>query len=132
MSSQHKRRKVEYVLLNDVLGTFYLGHGDSQKGNPLPPLHGILFKISSNGSFIYTIPQIGEHIPRPLLHQSWTTGWNEKWLHGFTTRDRSVAAPKTLKTHLLLQNIHNNILNNDNFQQFSINIISIIKTLIRK
>ena len=69
---------------NDVLNTFYLrlydvghmvkDHSDSERGNPLPP-HGLLFPISNNGSFICTIPQTGEHIPRPLLHQSWSTGW---------------------------------------------------------
>ena len=51
----------------------------------MPP-HGLLVPISSKGSFICTIPQTGWHIPRPLLHQSWSTGcdengWNEKWVH---------------------------------------------------
>ena len=35
-------------------------------------------QINSKGSFIYIIPQTGLHISRPLLHQSWSTGWNEK------------------------------------------------------
>ena len=58
------------VLFNDALNTFYLRlygvrlmvkvHSDSEKGNPLPP-HRLLF-----------------YMPRPLLHQSWSTGWNEK------------------------------------------------------
>ena len=52
-------------------------HSDSERGNPLPP-HRLLFPINSKGSFICTIPQTGLHIPRPLLHQSWSTGWNEK------------------------------------------------------
>ena len=52
-------------------------HSDSERGNPLPP-HGLLFLINSKGSFIYTIPQTGYHIPWPSLHQSWSTGWNEK------------------------------------------------------
>ena len=52
-------------------------HSDGEKGNPLPP-HRLLFPISSKGSFICTIPQTGYHIPRPLLHQSWSTGCNEK------------------------------------------------------
>ena len=56
-------------------------HSDSERGNPLPP-HGLLFPISSNGSFICTIP-------RPLLYQSWSTGWNDKWLNGSTMKDRS-------------------------------------------
>ena len=50
-------------------------HSDSERRNPLPP-HGLLFTINSKGSFIET--QAGLHIPRPLLHQSWSTGWNEK------------------------------------------------------
>ena len=32
-------------------------HSDSERGNPLPP-HGLLFSISSKGSFICIIPQI--------------------------------------------------------------------------
>ena len=69
----------ENFLFNDVLNTFYLwlygvihmvkDHSDFEGGNPLPP-HGLLFPISSNGSFICIIPQTGYHIPRPLLHQS--------------------------------------------------------------
>ena len=51
-------------------------HSSSERGKPLPP-HGLLFPISSKGSFICTIPQTGYHIPRPVLHQSWSTGWNE-------------------------------------------------------
>ena len=39
---------------------------------------GILFPINSKGSFICTIPHTGYHIPRPLLHQSWSTGWSKK------------------------------------------------------
>ena len=48
------------VLFNDALNTFYLRlicvrhmvneHTDSERGNPLPP-HGLLFPISSKGSF---------------------------------------------------------------------------------
>ena len=33
-------------------------HSDSERGNPLPP-HGLLFPISSKGSFICTIPMKG-------------------------------------------------------------------------
>ena len=56
------------VLCNDELNTFYLwlygvGHmvknySDSERGNLLLP-HGLLFPISSKGSFICTIPQTG-------------------------------------------------------------------------
>ena len=61
-------RKEENVLFNDTLNIFYLqlygvkhivkDHSDSERGNPLPP-HGLLFPISSKGSFICTIPQTG-------------------------------------------------------------------------
>ena len=75
----------EMFLFNDARNTFYLRlygvrhmvkyHTDGERRNPLPP-HGLLFPISSKGSFIR--PQTGLHIPRPLLHQSWSTGGNEK------------------------------------------------------
>ena len=65
------------VLVNDALNTFYLrlyDVSDREKGNPLPP-HELLFPINNiKGSFIYTIPQTGYHISRPLLHQLWGTG----------------------------------------------------------
>ena len=74
------------VLFNDARNTFYLrlygirhmvkDHSDSERGNPLLP-HGLLL-ISSKCSFICIIPQTGQHIPQPLLHQSWSTGSNEK------------------------------------------------------
>ena len=55
-------------------------HFNSKSGHPLLRLHGLLFSINSNVGIFYinTIPQTGQHIPRPLLHQSWSTGWNKK------------------------------------------------------
>ena len=53
-------------------------HSDSESGNPLQPPYGLLFLISSKGSFICTIPQTGQYIPWPLLHQLWSTDWNVK------------------------------------------------------
>ena len=60
-------RKEGHVLFNDALSTFYLrlygighvvkDHSDSERINPLPPLHGLRFPISSKDSFIiYIIP----------------------------------------------------------------------------
>ena len=63
-------------------------HSDSERGNLLPP-HGLLFLISSKCSFICIITQTGLHIPQPVLYQTWSTGWNKKWLNGFTMNDRS-------------------------------------------
>ena len=60
-------RKEEHVLFNNALNTLYLwlyigkymvnDHSESERGNPLPPLNGLLFPISRNGSFMCTIPQ---------------------------------------------------------------------------
>ena len=57
--------KERNVLFNNALITFYLllygvrhmikGHSDSERGNLLPP-HGLVFPISSEGSFICIIP----------------------------------------------------------------------------
>ena len=67
----HIGRKEGNVLFNDTLKTFYLqlygvehmvkDHLDSERGNPFPPLHGLLFPISSKGAFICTVPQTGEY-----------------------------------------------------------------------
>ena len=61
-------RKEGNDLFNDALNTFYLrlyvvehmvkDHSNSERGNPLLQ-HGLLFPISSKGSFICIIPQIG-------------------------------------------------------------------------
>ena len=61
----YKSRKEGNVLFNDALNIFYLqlygvghmvkDHSDSERENPLPP-QGLLFPISSKGSFICTIP----------------------------------------------------------------------------
>ena len=84
---QYLSNEGNVFLFNDAFNTFYLQlygvghmvkyHSDSERGNPLPP-HGLLFLISSKGSFICTIPQTELHIQRPLLHQLWSTSWNEK------------------------------------------------------
>ena len=81
------------VLFNDALNTFYLrlygvrhmvkDHSDSEKGNPPAP-HRLLFPINSKNYFICTIPHTGSYIPRPLIHQSRSTGWNEKYRNGST------------------------------------------------
>ena len=70
------------VLFNDALNIFYLrlygvrhmvkDHSDSEKGNPLPPHR------QQEGFFYMHHPTNRIHIPRPLLHHSWSTGWNEK------------------------------------------------------
>ena len=52
----------EIILFDDTLNTFYSqlygfghmvkDHSDSERGNPLPPLDGLLFLITSKKSFI--------------------------------------------------------------------------------
>ena len=62
MGTGWNRRKEENVLFNDALNIFYLrlygvghkvlDHSDSERGNPMPSLHGLFFQNSSEGSFI--------------------------------------------------------------------------------
>ena len=64
-------------------------HSDSEKGNPLPP-HGLLFPISSKGSFICTIPT--DRIPHttafvtPVV-EHWVKREIAQWVHPM--KDRS-------------------------------------------
>ena len=86
-SDSEEGRNEGHVLFNDALNTFCLRlygvrhmvkeHTYSEEENPLLP-HGLFIPISSKGSFICTIPQTGQQIRRLLLHQSWSTGWNNK------------------------------------------------------
>ena len=65
LAPRTERWKKINVLFNDALNTFYFrlygvghnvkDHSNSKRGNPLPPLHGLLFPISNKGSFICTI-----------------------------------------------------------------------------
>ena len=64
-------------------------YSESERGNPLPPLHGLLFLISSKGSFICIIPQTWQYILQPLLHQL----WSRIWLNAGTMRDWSDDLP---------------------------------------
>ena len=69
-------RNEENALFNDALNTFCSRlygvrhmvkvHSDSERGNPAPP-HGLLFLISSKGSFICIIPQTEKHTPLSCL-----------------------------------------------------------------
>ena len=67
LTTDHEGENKEgYVLFNDTNNTFYLplygvghmvrNHSDSERGNPLQSLHGLLFSISSKESFICNIP----------------------------------------------------------------------------
>ena len=50
-------------------------HSDSERGNPLPPLHGLLFLISSKG--LYTPSDRIVHTTA-FVHQLWSTDWKKK------------------------------------------------------
>ena len=54
--------------------------------NLLPPVQGILFSISSNGSFTCTTPQTEQHTPQPLLHQLWAVGVTHRVALGCQTK----------------------------------------------
>ena len=81
-------RKEGNVLFNDALNTFYLrlygvrhnmvkDHSDSEKGNPLPP-HRLLFRLTARVLLYYHHPTYRIAHTTVLLHQSWSTSWNEK------------------------------------------------------
>ena len=67
-----------------MIHTFYLwlfginhmvkDHRDSQRGNPLLPLHGLLFLISSNGTFTCTVPD------KKVQSMAFVTPAEEHWL----------------------------------------------------
>ena len=122
LETKPHRERERNVLFNDALNTFYLrlygvrhmvkDHSDSEQGNPLLP-HRLLLSINSKGSFICTIPQMGLHIPQPLLRQSWSTGWNEKWLqwvHPMKDMIQWPIAPKPHKTWFLKINCEHNLI----------------------
>ena len=65
------------VLFNDTLnsliwlygvGHMVKDHLVNKTGNPLPPLHGLLFSISSKGSFICTIPHTTAFVTPVMEH----------------------------------------------------------------
>ena len=55
--SHNGRKEMFYLWLYDV-GHMVKEYSDSKRGNPLQP-HGLLFPISSKGSFICILPQTG-------------------------------------------------------------------------
>ena len=74
-------RKVGNVLFNDALNTFYLRlygighmvkeHADSERGNRLPSLHGLLFPTSSKDVL---------YAPSPTDRKAFVTPVVEHWL----------------------------------------------------
>ena len=80
------------ALFNDTLNTFYLrlygighmvkDHSDSERANLLPP-HGLLFPISSKGSFTCTIPDRITHTTAfvtPVM-EHWLEREIAQWVH---------------------------------------------------
>ena len=90
---QWRNWKEGNVLFNDALNTFYLwlydvtqmDHSDSERGNPLLP-HGLLFPISSKGSFV----NIMHHPTDRIIHtmafvkpvvEHWLEREIAQWVH---------------------------------------------------
>ena len=81
-------------------------HSDSERGNPLPP-YGLLFPISSKGSFICTIPDRIVHTTAfvtPVV-EHWLEQEIAQWVHPMKDRsddpsqERKPAAVTTWFTH---------------------------------
>ena len=78
------------LLFNDTLNTFMIcGFRHMVKHNLNSKLKPAVATLSDYSSFTCIIPHTGEYIPRSLLHQLWSTGWNGKQLNVFVMRDRS-------------------------------------------
>ena len=85
----YRQRKEGNVLFNDTLNTFYLwlfgmghmvkDHWDGDRGNLLPPLHGLLFLISSKESFICTVPQTSCYTSRGALARTRNNSMGPPW-----------------------------------------------------
>ena len=60
-SGKHKKETFQLMTHSTHLlyGYMMLDHSDSEGGNPVLPSHGLLFLISSKGSFICTTSQTG-------------------------------------------------------------------------
>ena len=58
-------------------------HSDSERGTRYRHM-GYAFRLAARG-LLYA----SSHILQPLLHQSWSTGWNEKKLNVSTMKNRS-------------------------------------------
>ena len=102
-------RKKGNVLFNDVLNTFYLqlygikhmvkDYLDCKKGNPLPPLHGLLIPVSSKWSFMCTISQTGQHITQSVMVH-WLNRKIAKWVNNegsirWSITRRTAAVPQS-------------------------------------
>ena len=81
-------RKEGNVLFNDALNTFYLrlsgvthmvkDHSDSEREETRCFHMSYSFRLAAR-VLLYASSHRQDNITRPLLHQSWSTGWNEKY-----------------------------------------------------
>ena len=89
-------------LFNDVLNTFYLllygvrhmvkDHSDSERGNPLPPLHGLLFPISSK-FFLYMHHPIDRIAHTTAFVTPVVKHWLEREIAQWVHREGSIRRP---------------------------------------
>ena len=101
-------RKEGHVSFNDALNTlkitviFYVGHmvkdhSDSDKENTLPPLHGLLFPISSKVCFIYAPSHRQDSAYYGICYTSRAAlAGTRHWLNGSTMRDDPSHHERTL------------------------------------
>ena len=96
-------RKEGNVLFNIAHNTFYLwlyvvghmvkNHSDSERKNPLLPLHGLLFSIRSKGSIICSIPQTASTV---CFVMSVVEHWEEQEIAQMVYHEWSIRGPITL------------------------------------
>ena len=88
-------RKEGNVLFNNTLITFYLQlYGIRHGKGPLrqrerKPTATTWHTLSDQQQGFFYMHHPTNTITQPLLHQLWSTGWNEKQLYGSIMKDRS-------------------------------------------
>ena len=100
MDRRKEGRKEGNVLFNDALITFYLwiykiGHvvkDHSERGNLLPPLHGLLFLICRKGYFICTTHRI---VHTTAFDTPGVEHWLEKEIDQWVYYEGSIQRPIT-------------------------------------
>ena len=76
-------------------------HSDSERGNPLPP-HGLLFPISSKGSFICTIDRTSHKTAfvTPVM-EDWMEREMTQWVHHEGSIHRATSCSKRWARNVL-------------------------------
>ena len=80
---------------------------DSERGNPLLPLHGLFFFDQQQRIFYIHHPTGRIAHTTAFITESWITGWKEKQLSETSTTDRTTSRRSATELHLAQKTNHN-------------------------